>query len=68
MYFSAGETCYIHVIRLFIQNVTSAIHFTDCDCSIHTMDRKKKKIEKNNSVRRFKNEPVIVAGKNLVKR
>lgn len=46
MYFSAGETCYIHVIRLFIQNVTSAIHFTDCDCSIHTMDRKKKKLRK----------------------
>lgn len=47
LYFSAGETCYIHVIRLFIQTVTSAIHFTDCDCSIHTMDRKKKK-KKNN--------------------
>lgn len=30
--------CYIHVIRLFIRSLTSTIHFTDYDCSLHTMD------------------------------
>lgn len=48
---------------LFISQIVTA-------ASTQWIERKKKRkiIEKNNSVRRFKNEPVIVAGKKLVKR
>lgn len=38
VFLSWANFCYIHMMRLFIRSLTSTIHFTDYDCSLHTMD------------------------------